>query len=445
MSKKSFTKTYENVVDLAIFYTKKMKLNKFYFEEYDIIKKQIEKVSHGQYEKIIEKIKPEHEFVGVVKQFLYENYTFSCQNILSKFNVKIVIVTPEGKFWEEYVNFFDYENVIKVCNIMADQNLKEVYELLIPIFEELYENFYNILDVFCKKYEIKFPICRDTLFKVEEELFKVKHGISQNIKEIDEDIEKEEVLIEVAEDKINNEAIKNFKTERTRMNFQDNFRKYFTILNDAVVFKGENHELFKENFIDAEGYIKFKVKANPGLNLDIVCTIIRNQLNKLVEIRNEYNNIYKDIEALNIFEKWLEDNNKKISTKRSFKIIANKFKMPTNTVKTKWHKAYELIYGERYNPDLFKEKFKKELEESSNDRLTKAHLLCTKCKGACYDDPDAIPCAEFFKIAPEERANYRDELSLNPNYFETYSPEISKAGRRSQREAKRHTDFNDEH
>jgi len=98
----------------------------------------------------------------------------------------------------------------------------------------------------------------------------------------------------------------------------------------------------------------------------------------------------------------------------TFKDTARITKRPLSTVKDQWRKAYEMIYGIPYEPEL---KYATEEKRADGEKL-----VCVQCphlttKGAkCQRDGEFYPCAEYLKIVGKEKKVTLTELHDNILY-----------------------------
>ena len=95
-------------------------------------------------------------------------------------------------------------------------------------------------------------------------------------------------------------------------------------------------------------------------------------------------------------------------TVMTFKIISKKVGRPLSTVKSQWYKAYEMIFGEVYDP---------EIKYTTEEKKTEATKLCAECPhdAKCYRRGDWSPCADYLRIAGKERKTpnnleFKDEI-----------------------------------
>ena len=150
-----------------------------------------------------------------------------------------------------------------------------------------------------------------------------------------------------------------------------------------------NSKICGHSYFDKKGYLYFKIK--PDAPRDEIFFRLGYLLNahsvKEKRFRKER------LKALEVWEVWEK---KGLSAKRAFPCIAKELNIKLSTVKTRWYKAYSLIYGKPFNSKETKEILKAEAQD-----------LCTKCQDAkCYKERegilDWIPCPSYIRSAGKE-------------------------------------------
>lgn len=118
---------------------------------------------------------------------------------------------------------------------------------------------------------------------------------------------------------------------------------------------------------------------------------------------------------LQVWDEWVRS---EVSARKSFPAISKRLNIPISTIKSRWYKAYELIYRKKYDLKAFKEKNKQKAEE-----------LCSRCEDAiCYKGSHAdnwIGCKAYLNIAGKD---YLREILKNNDQldFLTYKDKYSK-------------------
>lgn len=175
-----------------------------------------------------------------------------------------------------------------------------------------------------------------------------------------------------------------------------------TVSKEDLDYCPNHSEIVDDGYRDDEGYLYFKVKPDePRIIIrhliDALLNIYGDKEKKKSRFRKE------QADALDIYKAWMESG---LSARKGFPKIAKQFKIPESTVKTRWYKAYSIIFSKRYDSDKIKEQAK--------DKGTAE--LCAKCKDAtCYKggtvgDNDWIPCSEFLRFAGK---GFQREKTMN--------------------------------
>lgn len=207
----------------------------------------------------------------------------------------------------------------------------------------------------------------------------------------------------------NSENIEALKRAMSEEFDEDNLRN---ILGDIVADKAayvDDETLIWDHFIN--------VRVNLNLPKKIILAEVSDLLDRYKK-KYKFNTDKRLIlsDANEVFQVWdLYQQAGKQPSRVTFKDTARITGRPLSTVKDQWCKAYEMIYGEKYNPNA---------KYATEKKRADATRLCAKCpyltaKGAkCQTSGnDWHPCAEYLKITGKEKneklIEYRDQIDYD--------------------------------
>jgi len=184
--------------------------------------------------------------------------------------------------------------------------------------------------------------------------------------------------------------------------------KIKNILGDIIVDKAayvDDAKLIWDKFIN--------VRVNLTLPKEIILAEVGELLDrykKKHKVTTSKRIILND--ANEIFQVWgLYQQAGKQPSRVTFRDAARMTGRPLSTIKDQWRKAYEKIYGKKYEPAV---KYTTEKKKADADQL------CAKCPydAKCYRGADWKPCNDYLKIAGKEKMVAFTELHDNYEYSE---------------------------
>ncbi len=419
MAKNKEKKSKNDLITKVKILAKKIRLHPEYERDYDTLRKEL------------------LEIAGPFKKELGE-YKLNIDDPFPNFDNKMMknlvmdVMTDDNYPYFEFYDIKKPEEVAKLFKRLKEigcENKIASYNKLIPILNNIYSEYYPKLISFCNKYGLTVPIPPNKIISMFEELS-----------------EKDLEHVDTSEtSSMNKNKVKTINT--------DSVLRYFKELNDSVTFVGSGCNFFSEDFIDKNGDITIKIKKNSDIPLEMISLLIKNRLKILIPQNERFRT--EQLKAMEVWEEWTNIPDKRTPTQKSYKKIAAKMKIEVGTVKARWRKAFEIIYGRKYTPDLFRKIFENEVAKHKEERENKGIAICAKCTTAdCYikyrkSNEEWIPCPAalpFYKVETDlshtEFLNDIDQLD-SKNYKNYHSVKGRKSHRRAGHDKKNYEDFDD--
>lgn len=363
------------------------------------------------------------EIAGPFKNELDE-YKLNVDDPFPNFDNKILkklvmdIMTDDNYPYFEFYDIKNPEEVSKLFNRLTEIGCESKitsYEKLVPILNKIYSEYYPRLISFCDKYGLTIPIPPEKFISMFE-----------NISEDSLDyIDSSNILL-------NNNKVKTIR---------DSIFRYFKELNDSVIFVGSGCGFFSEDFVDKDGNINIKIKKDADISLEMITLLIRNRLKAMLPQNERFRT--EQLKAMEVWEEWMNMPDKRTPAQKSYKKISEKLKIEVGTVKARWRRAFEIVYGHKFTLELFQNKFSKAISEHKENMKNKADELCAKCKSAeCYEQykhssKEWDPCQAYVSIYnPNDRSHREFAVSIEQLEARNYNNSHSVKGRKSHRKAR---------